>query len=306
METRASEISEGYQRHLASVVDDADNSNIWVCNSCKCLLGEIKGAWTARPNIHDLHSDGVPIPAAVSSASQAEEALRLLNTVGDAANTMRRRGDASAEWAKFSKGFYKSRLDDEVHANMFKLWIHRSGSSSMTTTLKMVERRAPQLRDTSSKLRVQPRKHVRADDLEAVLREAFAHPAVEGVVLWGFWQDVVNEAGKRLWQTELSGSTDKEGKFHTKLQGLGREEWWKESGSELRSSACYGYGSLPSDYSFAAAAPSIYSNGAACGRYYCVKCTSNGCRNSNVIRLKIVDLCPGCPGAFDLSQQAFA
>ncbi|EFJ19247.1 hypothetical protein SELMODRAFT_36878, partial [Selaginella moellendorffii] len=30
--------------------------------------------------------------------------------------------------------------------------------------------------------------HVRADDLEAVLHEAFAHPAVEGVVLWGFWQ----------------------------------------------------------------------------------------------------------------------
>ncbi|XP_002979844.2 putative EG45-like domain containing protein 1 [Selaginella moellendorffii] len=59
-------------------------------------------------------------------------------------------------------------------------------------------------------------------------------------------------------------------------------------------------------YSFAAAAPSIYSNGAACGRYYCVKCTSNGCRNSNVIRVKILDLCPGCPGAFDLSQQAFA
>ncbi|EFJ19248.1 hypothetical protein SELMODRAFT_111579 [Selaginella moellendorffii] len=76
--------------------------------------------------------------------------------------------------------------------------------------------------------------------------------------------------------------------------------------SDPPASACYGYGSLPSDYSFAAAAPSIYSNGAACGRYYCVKCTSNGCRNSNVIRVKIVDLCPGCPGAFDLSQQAFA
>ncbi|KAL3646984.1 Glycoside hydrolase, 10 [Castilleja foliolosa] len=52
---------------------------------------------------------------------------------------------------------------------------------------------------------------VRADDLEVMLREAFAHPAVEGVMLWGFWElfmsrdnahlvnaeGEVNEAGKR-------------------------------------------------------------------------------------------------------------
>jgi GH35 family endo-1,4-beta-xylanase len=30
---------------------------------------------------------------------------------------------------------------------------------------------------------------LRADDLEVVLREAYAHPAVEGVVFWGFMQD---------------------------------------------------------------------------------------------------------------------
>jgi GH35 family endo-1,4-beta-xylanase len=29
---------------------------------------------------------------------------------------------------------------------------------------------------------------LRADDLETVMREAFAHPAVEGIMLWGFMQ----------------------------------------------------------------------------------------------------------------------
>ena len=52
--------------------------------------------------------------------------------------------------------------------------------------------------------------HVRADDLEVVLREAYAHPAVGGVMLWGFWElfmfrdnshlvdaeGKINEAGK--------------------------------------------------------------------------------------------------------------
>lgn len=30
--------------------------------------------------------------------------------------------------------------------------------------------------------------YVRADDLEVMLREAYAHPAVKGVILWGFWE----------------------------------------------------------------------------------------------------------------------
>ncbi|GJM96159.1 hypothetical protein PR202_ga12972 [Eleusine coracana subsp. coracana] len=75
--------------------------------------------------------------------------------------------------------------------------------------------------------------HVRADDLETVLREAYAHPAVEGVVLWGFWElfmsrdnahlvdaeGRVNEAGKRLlqlkheWLTHAHGKADDNGEF---------------------------------------------------------------------------------------------
>ncbi|RLN23899.1 uncharacterized protein C2845_PM07G03360 [Panicum miliaceum] len=74
---------------------------------------------------------------------------------------------------------------------------------------------------------------VRADDLEIVLREAFAHPAVEGVMLWGFMQghmwrshgQLVNadgkltEAGSRFaglrqeWTSHARGKVDANGKF---------------------------------------------------------------------------------------------
>ncbi|KAL8141003.1 hypothetical protein V2J09_007024 [Rumex salicifolius] len=75
--------------------------------------------------------------------------------------------------------------------------------------------------------------HVRADDLEVMLREAFAHPSVEGVMLWGFWElfmsrdnshlvnaeGDVNEAGQRLielkkeWTSHAHGYVDEQGEF---------------------------------------------------------------------------------------------
>ncbi|XP_030455319.2 endo-1,4-beta-xylanase 1-like [Syzygium oleosum] len=75
--------------------------------------------------------------------------------------------------------------------------------------------------------------YVRADDLEVMLREAFAHPAVEGVMLWGFWElfmsrenahlvdaeGEVNETGKRLlglkkeWLSRAHGLVEEECKF---------------------------------------------------------------------------------------------
>ncbi|CAN6333286.1 unnamed protein product [Urochloa humidicola] len=74
---------------------------------------------------------------------------------------------------------------------------------------------------------------LRADDLEVVLREVYAHPAVEGVVFWGFmeghmWKQdaalvggdgVANEAGRRFlelrreWKTEAGGRVDGDGVF---------------------------------------------------------------------------------------------
>ncbi|KAB2627729.1 hypothetical protein D8674_032524 [Pyrus ussuriensis x Pyrus communis] len=75
--------------------------------------------------------------------------------------------------------------------------------------------------------------YVRADDLEVMLREAFANPAVEGVMLWGFWElfmsrenshlvnaeGDINEAGKRYlalkeeWLSEAHGHIDEQGEF---------------------------------------------------------------------------------------------
>lgn len=74
---------------------------------------------------------------------------------------------------------------------------------------------------------------VRGDDLEVMLREAFAHPAVEGVMLWGFWElfmsrdnahlvnaeGEINEAGRRLlllkeeWLSDAHGFVDEKGEF---------------------------------------------------------------------------------------------
>ncbi|BBN13674.1 endo-1,4-beta-xylanase [Marchantia polymorpha subsp. ruderalis] len=71
----------------------------------------------------------------------------------------------------------------------------------------------------------------RADDLEVLLREAFAHPAIEGLMFWGFWEGTmcrknahlvdsdkrVNEAGLRLlalkeeWQTSFESVVNEQG-----------------------------------------------------------------------------------------------
>jgi GH35 family endo-1,4-beta-xylanase len=76
--------------------------------------------------------------------------------------------------------------------------------------------------------------YVRADDLEVMLREAFAHPAVEGIMLWGFWELLmsrdnahlvnaegdINEAGKRFlalkqeWLSHSNGHVDEKGHFN--------------------------------------------------------------------------------------------
>ncbi|XP_047043280.1 endo-1,4-beta-xylanase 1-like [Lolium rigidum] len=74
---------------------------------------------------------------------------------------------------------------------------------------------------------------LRAQDLEVVLREAYAHPAVQGVVFWGFLQGTmwrqnawlvnadgtVNEAGQMFvnlqkeWKTDARGNLDDDGNF---------------------------------------------------------------------------------------------
>ncbi|XP_057721324.1 endo-1,4-beta-xylanase 1-like [Arachis stenosperma] len=76
--------------------------------------------------------------------------------------------------------------------------------------------------------------YVRADDLEVMLREAMAHPAVEGLMLWGFWElfmsrdnshlvnaeGEINEAGKRFlalkqeWLSHSHGIVDQQGQYN--------------------------------------------------------------------------------------------
>lgn len=75
--------------------------------------------------------------------------------------------------------------------------------------------------------------YVRGDDLEVMLREAYAHPAVDGIMLWGFWElfmsrdnahlvnaeGELNEAGKRYlalkkeWLSRTHGCIDEQGQF---------------------------------------------------------------------------------------------
>ncbi|CAL0319068.1 unnamed protein product [Lupinus luteus] len=75
--------------------------------------------------------------------------------------------------------------------------------------------------------------YVRADDLEVMLREAMAHPSIEGIMLWGFWElfmsrdnshlvnaeGSINEAGKRFlalkkeWLSHSHGLVDEQGYF---------------------------------------------------------------------------------------------
>lgn len=76
--------------------------------------------------------------------------------------------------------------------------------------------------------------YVRGDDLEVMLREAMAHPAVEGIMLWGFWElfmsrdnahlvnaeGDINEAGKRFlalkqeWLSHSHGHVNEQGQFN--------------------------------------------------------------------------------------------
>lgn len=71
------------------------------------------------------------------------------------------------------------------------------------------------------------------DLLQVMLRESFAHPSIEGIMLWGFWEGAcsrengqlvdsdkrVNAAGQRLialreeWTTRLEGATEEFGQF---------------------------------------------------------------------------------------------
>ncbi|VFQ62283.1 unnamed protein product [Cuscuta campestris] len=61
--------------------------------------------------------------------------------------------------------------------------------------------------------------YVRADDLEVMLRECYAHPSVEGIMLWGFWELSMSRENAHLVNAE--GDLNEAGKRYVAL----REEW---------------------------------------------------------------------------------
>ncbi|XP_043711420.1 endo-1,4-beta-xylanase 1-like isoform X2 [Telopea speciosissima] len=69
--------------------------------------------------------------------------------------------------------------------------------------------------------------YVRADDLEAMLREAFAHPSVEGIMLWGFWELFMSRENSHLVDAE--GSVNVAGKRYLAL----KEEWLSSANGYL-------------------------------------------------------------------------
>ncbi|KAH6779394.1 hypothetical protein C2S52_010631 [Perilla frutescens var. hirtella] len=80
--------------------------------------------------------------------------------------------------------------------------------------------------------------------------------------------------------------------------------------TEYTPSACYE--NKHEGTMIAAANPSLYNNGKACGQRYRIRCTGGTnhgdkpCRNGHVT-VKIVDLCPDCASnQLDLSKQAFS
>ncbi|CAA6663014.1 unnamed protein product [Spirodela intermedia] len=67
--------------------------------------------------------------------------------------------------------------------------------------------------------------HVRAEDLEVVLREAYAHPTVGGVMLWGFWETATWREHSHLGVADGGGGAiDGAGEF--RFRGFhGRMTW---------------------------------------------------------------------------------
>ncbi|KAL4654518.1 hypothetical protein ACB092_01G385400 [Castanea dentata] len=74
-------------------------------------------------------------------------------------------------------------------------------------------------------------------------------------------------------------------------------------------SACYG--NQGQGVMIAAASDAFWNGGAACGKFFTVRCTGDHtgvphpCTGASVT-VKIVDHCPGCSSQFDLSREAFA
>ncbi|MCO5578859.1 hypothetical protein L7F22_032706 [Adiantum nelumboides] len=76
---------------------------------------------------------------------------------------------------------------------------------------------------------------LRSDDLEVVLREAFAHPAVEGFMLWGFMESAMHRPNAHLVDAE--GTVNEAGKMLLALQ----REWLTQGEGKTDEGGCFGF-----------------------------------------------------------------
>lgn len=92
----------------------------------------------------------------------------------------------------------------------------------------------------------------RADDLEAVLREAYAHPAVEGIVLWGFWkggQGGPHGLGMYRKHAHLANADWSVAPAGQRLEALLREWTTRDVTGEIGGDGCFKFRGYPGSYS---------------------------------------------------------
>lgn len=63
-----------------------------------------------------------------------------------------------------------------------------------------------------------------ADGLETVYRTAFEHPAVEGIIMWGFWESNHWKPERALWKTDWT-PTEQAFRYRELVYG----EWWSDA-----------------------------------------------------------------------------
>ncbi|RXH72925.1 hypothetical protein DVH24_012609 [Malus domestica] len=85
--------------------------------------------------------------------------------------------------------------------------------------------------------------YVRADDLEVMLREAFANPTVEGVMLWGFWELFMSRENSHLVNAE--GDINEAGKRFLEL----KQEWLSHAHGHIDQQGEFGFRGFPGTYS---------------------------------------------------------
>ncbi|XP_051127337.1 endo-1,4-beta-xylanase 1-like isoform X2 [Andrographis paniculata] len=83
---------------------------------------------------------------------------------------------------------------------------------------------------------------VRADDLEVMLREAFAHPAVEGMVFWGFWELFMSRTDAHLVNAE--GDVNEAGKRYLDL----KQEWLSKAHGHVNGKGEFGFRGFHGSY----------------------------------------------------------